>query len=203
MELAAFPVEADILAGVFIAVRPVVETLLGPRVLRGELEARRENLLHEQARGDRLERVVDGGTASFGRIRLRDQIGKPGSSPSRRVAGGAANNLNDLGKTAAIADRERVFAPNPVEALLCHAERNDDVHMIAVVALRRVFQRRQNLDLVAGSLSSTRSATLIDATFWQLDHVEAGHGIDALPFAEGVHDLLDFLVLVLGALAGS
>ena len=38
--------------------------------------------------------------------------------------------------------------------------------------------------------------------FRQLDHVEARHGIDTLPGAEGVHDLLDFLVLVLRALAG-
>ena len=36
----------------------------------------------------------------------------------------------------------------------------------------------------------------------QLDHVEASHGINTLPGAEGVHDLLDFLVLVLRALAG-
>ncbi len=41
----------------------------------------------------------------------------------------------------AVADRQRVLAPNPVEAFLRHAQRDDDVHMVAVVLLRRVFQR--------------------------------------------------------------
>jgi hypothetical protein len=50
----------------------------------------------------------------------------------------------------AIADRQRVLAPNPVEAFLRHAERDDDVHIVAVVLLRRVFQRGGNRSRLAG-----------------------------------------------------
>ena len=37
-----------------------------------------------------------------------------------------------------------ISIPNPVEALLGHAKSDDDVHMIAVVLLRWVFQRSRN-----------------------------------------------------------
>jgi len=36
----------------------------------------------------------------------------------------------------AIADRQRMFAPDPVKAFLGHAERDDDVHVVAVEFLR-------------------------------------------------------------------
>src|SRR3546814_12464102 len=63
---------------------------------------------------------------------------------ARRVAGSATDDLDDLGQAGAIADGQRMFAPNPVEALLRHAQGNDDVHIVAVVLLRRVFERSED-----------------------------------------------------------
>ena len=80
-------------------------------------------------------------TASFGGVRFGDQVGEARAGLARRIAGGAADDLHDLGQAGAVADGQRVFAPDPVEAFLRHAQRDDDVHMVAVVLLRRVFQR--------------------------------------------------------------
>src|SRR3546814_8085108 len=43
-----------------------------------------------------------------------------------------------------------MFAPNPVEALLRHAQGNDDVHIDAVVLLRRVFERSEDASALVG-----------------------------------------------------
>lgn len=43
--------------------------------------------------------------------------------------------LHDLGEAGAVADGQRVFAPDPIKALLRHTERNDDIHMVAIVLL--------------------------------------------------------------------
>ena len=83
-------------------------------------------------------------TALRRRIRLGDQIGEPGARLARRIAGGAADDLHDLGQARPIADRQRMLAPNPVEAFLRHAQGDDDVHVVAVVLLRRVPQRGGN-----------------------------------------------------------
>ncbi len=83
-------------------------------------------------------------TASCGGVRLGDQVGEARAGLARRVAGRAADDLHDLGEARPVADRQRVLAPNPVEAFLRHAEGDDDVHMVAVVLLRRVFQRGGN-----------------------------------------------------------
>ena len=103
-----------------VTARAVVEarSRAAVRVLGPELEARRKHLLHEQARRDGLERVVDRlGHGLLGGIGLGDQVGEARAGLARRVAGGAADDLDDLGQAGAIADGERVFAPNPVEAL--------------------------------------------------------------------------------------
>src|SRR3546814_18735046 len=76
---------------------------------------------------------------AFGGIWLGDQIGEAGMGLARRVAGNATDDLDDLGQAGAIADGQRMFAPNPVEALLRHAQGNDEFHIVAVVLLRRVF----------------------------------------------------------------
>ena len=52
----------------------------------------------------------------------------------------AADDLDDLGETGAVADGQRVLAPDPIESLLGHPEGDNNVHVVAVVFLRRVFQ---------------------------------------------------------------
>ena len=89
-------------------------------------------------------------TIFVGGVRLGDQVGEARAGLARRVAGRAADDLHDLGQARPIADRQRVFAPNPVEAFLRHAERDDDVHIVAVVLLRRVFQRGGNAVALGG-----------------------------------------------------
>src|SRR3546814_11648544 len=96
----------------------------------------------EQAGGDSLQSIVDGFShGGLCRIRFGDQIGETGAGLARCVTGGSTNDLHNLSQAGTIADREGVFAPNPVEAFLRHTKRDDDVHMVAVVLLRRVFLR--------------------------------------------------------------
>ena len=56
-------------------------------------------------------------TASSAGVGFRDQVGEARAGLARRVAGGAADDLDDLGQAGSVADRQRVFAPDPVEAL--------------------------------------------------------------------------------------
>jgi hypothetical protein len=93
-----------------------------------------------------------------------------------------------------------VFAPNPVEAFLRHAEGDDDVHIVAVVLLRRVFQR--------GGYAVALVGVVIDevgdpqhAPLRRLDELEAGRGVDALPLAQCLDDVLHLAHLVLRAFA--
>jgi len=37
-----------------------------------------------------------------------------------------------------------MLAPDPVEALFSHAKRDDDVYVVAVIAVRRIAQGGQN-----------------------------------------------------------
>ncbi len=160
LDLAGLVVDADVgLVGV-VAALAVVEARCRAAVciLGLELEARGEHLLHQQARGDGLQGVVDGlGHGCLGGIRLGDQVGKPCASLAGRVARGAADDLHDFGQAGAVADGQRVLAPDPVEAFLRHAQRDDDVHVIRLFfcagSLRAADTRSR---LVASS--STRSA---------------------------------------------
>src|SRR3546814_12069910 len=82
----------------------------GRRILGLELKARGQNLLHKHAGGDGFERVVDRlGHGGFSSIRLRDKVGETGASLSRRVAGGATDDLPDPGPIGRASCRERVF----------------------------------------------------------------------------------------------
>ena len=129
----------------------------------------REHLLHEQAGGDGLQRIVDGlGDGLLGGVRLGDQVGETCAGLARRVAGRAADDLHDLGQARSIADRQRVLAPNPVEALLRHAERDDDVHVVAVVLLRRVLQRGGDA-VPLGRVVIDEIGDAKDPTIWRLD----------------------------------
>ena len=166
-----------------------------------ELEPRRQHLLHQQAGGDGLQRVVDRLADGFVRgVDGGDQVGEPGAGLARRVAGGAADDLHDLGETGAIADGQRVLAPDPVEALLRHAERDNDVHMVAVVLLRRVLQRGGDaIPLGAVVVDQVRDAQ--GPAVRRPDQLEAGGGVGALPLAQRLDDVLHLPDLVLRALA--
>jgi hypothetical protein len=86
-----------------------------------------------------FQRVVNRlGDSFLGSVGFGDQVGEAGAQLACRVAGGTADALHDLRKARPIPNRQRVLAPNPVEALLSHPERDDDVYMIAIVLLRRV-----------------------------------------------------------------
>ena len=125
---------------------------------------------------------------------------KRARSLARRVAGGAADDLHDLGKARPIADRQRVLAPDPVEALLRHAESDDDVHMVAVVLLCGVLQRGGN-PVALGGVIINQVGDPQDAAFRRLDQLEAGGGVGPLPFAQFLDDVLDLPDFVLRALA--
>ena len=56
------------------------------------------------------------------------------------VAGRASDNLDDFRHGVAVSDRQNVLAPNPVEAFLGHAERDDDVKIVALSTLRRLVK---------------------------------------------------------------
>ena len=144
MELPRRLFEADIALVRVVAILTVVDAVDRPvhRRLGGEVETRRENLLHEETGGDRLQRIVDRfGDRRFGCIRLRNQIGKAGVGFPRCIPGRPTDDLDDLGQAGPVADGQRMFAPQPVEALLGHAKGDNDIDMVAVVFLRRVLQR--------------------------------------------------------------
>jgi hypothetical protein len=87
---------------------------------------------------DRLKRIVYRlGDCLRRGIRLGDQICETGTGLARRVAGRAADDLDDLGEARSVSNRQRVLTPNPVKAFLRHAKRDDDVDMVAIVLLRR------------------------------------------------------------------
>jgi len=93
-----------------------------------------------------------------------------------------------------------VLAPNPVEAFLCHAERDDNVYVVAVVLLRRVFQRGGNAVTFRGVVID-QIGDLEHPGVRRLDQLEAGRGVGPLPFAQLLDDVLDLPDLVLRALA--
>ena len=72
---------------------------------------------------------------------------------TRRVRlDGATNDLHNLRQARSIADRQRVLAPDPIETFLRHAQGNDDVHVIAVVLLPGVLQRRRDAVALGGGV---------------------------------------------------
>ena len=93
-----------------------------------------------------------------------------------------------------------MFAPDPVEALLRHAQRDDDVHMVAVHLLCGVFQRGRHFFATRAFVIDQISNAQHPAV-QHLHQMKAGHRIGALPFAKRVEDVLDLAMLVLGAFA--
>ena len=134
--------------------------------------------------------------------RLGNQVGEARALLAIGVAGGAANDLHDLGQAAAVANGQRVFAPDPVKALLGHAQGNDDVHMVAVVLLRRVFQRRQDARAPGSVAVVHQVGHLQGAAVRRQYQMKTGGGVDAFPLAQAVHDLIDLQLLVFEAFAG-
>ena len=158
-------------------------------------------MLHQQARGDGLQSVVHRlGDGFLGSVRFGNQVREARACLARRVAGRAPDDLHDLGQARPIADGQRVLAPNPVESFLRHAERDDDVHIVAVVLLRRVFQRGGNA-VALGGIVIHQVGDAQDAAVRRFDELEASRGIDPLPLAQCPDDVLDFPDLVLRAFA--
>ena len=175
MKLASLLVEPDIGAvRIVTAVAIIVSSVAAAAVFWREVEARRQHLLHQQACRNGLQRIVDGiGDEFLAGVRLGDQIGEMGARLAGCVAGGAADDLDDLGEARSIADSQRVLAPNPVKAFLGHAERDDDVDIVAIVALRRVFQRANHL-VAFGWLVFYKIGDLDQPAVLQSDVMEAG-----------------------------
>ena len=61
-------------------------------------------------------------TGFLGSVGFGNQIGEARAGLARCVAGRAPNDLNDFSQARPIADRQRVIAPDPVEAFFRHAE---------------------------------------------------------------------------------
>ena len=194
---------ANVELAFLIAIVAIVEAGLGPGILGREVEPGRKNLFHEQAGGNRLEVIVD--RVDHERIvgrRFRNQVGEAGARLAGCITGGAANDLDDLGQAGTIADRQGVFAPYPVEAFLGHAQRDDDVDKITVLACLGRFQRCHHAVAFSGVIID-QIGNFDDLAASGADEVKAGFGIDALPIAEVVHDVLGLAVLSgAGALFG-
>ena len=80
---------------------------------------------------------------------------------ARRIAGGAADDLNDLRQAAAISNGQRMLAPNPVEPFLGHPQSDNDINVITVVACAGSLRDVSTLERLTASPSSTRSATFM------------------------------------------
>ena len=95
-----------------------------------------------------------------------------------------------------------MFAPDPVKTFFGHAQRDDHIHVVTVVLLRRVFQRAQHFR------SPGRVAVIHQISHFQCTPVFSQHQmkprcwVDALPFAHAVHDLIHLTLLVFQAFAG-
>jgi hypothetical protein len=99
------------------------------------------------------------------------------------LARSAADDLDDLGQAAAVADGQCMLAPDPVKPFLCHAECYDDVDMIAVSTVRRVLKRgRYRVPL--GGIVVDQIGNLDRPPLRQLDQMEARDPIDTFPGAE-------------------
>lgn len=71
-------------------------------------------------------------------------------------------------------------ALHPVEAFLRHAQLDDDVHMIAVVFLRGVLERGENLGMPVGTIIH-QIRHLENPPVGALHQIETGHRVLALP----------------------
>src|SRR5690554_2142015 len=92
-----------------------------------------------------------------------------------------------------------MLAPDPIEALLRHAQRDDDIHVVAVVFLRGVFERSQNLPALGLVSVVHEVSNLENATALGFYELEPGDWVGALPVAKLVNDMLNLAVLVFRA----
>lgn len=114
---------------------------------------------------------------------------------------GKSSDLDDLRQAGAVADRQGVLAPDPIEAFLGHAEGDDDIYVITVVLLSGVFQGSGNLIPFAGVVVY-EVGDLEDRAVSGFYELKSGLGIGALPFPQFLKDVLHLADLVLCALAG-
>ncbi|MNL11446.1 hypothetical protein D3C87_1322830 [compost metagenome] len=103
-------------------------------------------MFHQQAGGNSLEHIVH--RFSYSRLvghRLSDQIGEARALLALGITRGAANDLYNFGQARTVADGQRMLAPDPIKAFLCHTQCDDHIHVVAVVLLRGVFQCAEHL----------------------------------------------------------
>ena len=182
-----------------IAFFPIVEPFPWTTCFGCEPEGGRQHLLHEQAGGNGLERVVDRlGDGLFRGIGFGNQIGEAGVGLAWGVSGDAANNLHHLRQAGAIAHGQGMFAPNPVKPLLGHAQGNDHVHMVPVGLLARDFERCGDL-VPPGGVIIHQVGNAQQATHGCPHKLETGYGIGPLPFPQFLDDVFHLPDLVLGA----
>ena len=93
-----------------------------------------------------------------------------------------------------------MLAPYPVEAFLRHAEGDNDVHMVAIVLLRRVLQGGRHA-IALGRVVVHQVGNTQQPALKRPHQLEAGRGVGALPIAQLLDDVLDLPDLVLRALA--
>lgn len=91
-----------------------------------------------------------------------------------------------------------MLAPDPVKTFLRHAKGDDDVHMVAVVLLRRVFQRGRNT-VALGRIVINQVGNPEHSAVGRFDQLKAGRGVSPLPFAKLFDDVLDLLYFILRA----
>ena len=198
MELAGLLIEANIRAVWLVTFFSVVIAIQRRAFcgLRCELETWRQHLFHQQAGGNGLEHVIDRIRHFFlGRIRFSNQVDEFGPCLSWCIAGGATNDLNDLRQAGAVSDRQCLLTPDPVKPFLGHPQRNDDVHMIAVVLLRRILQGSDNLvapyRLIFHQIGNTQHPAV--GTTHQM---KARFLVLSFPVSQDGQNMLDFLVLL-------
>ena len=193
LEPSACLVEANVAPGRIVAAFAIVEPLdrTARLIFRLEIKARGQHLLHEKAGRNRLQRVVDRFRDSlFGRIGFGDKIGEARAVLARRVPCRAADDLHDLGQARPVTNRQRMLAPDPVEPFLGHAERDDDVHMVAVVLLACVLQRGGN-PVAPGGVIINQIGDPEDPALLRLDQLEPRHRVGALPLAQFLNNVFD------------
>ena len=152
-----FLVEADIALVRVVAAFPIVEAGVGPVFGFFGLNSKRgaSTCSIKEARRNGLQRAsLTASVTALGGVRLGDQVGEARTGLARRVAGGPADDLHDLGQARPISDVGA--CSHRIQDALRHAEGDDDVHVIGCSSARGLSARGNAVPLAG--LSSTRSA---------------------------------------------
>ena len=159
-------------------------------------------MLHQQASCNGFQCVINGLRHSLlSGIRFGNEVGETGPSLAGRIPRGATNDLHDFGQAGAIAHCQCMFTPNPVKSFLGHAQGNDDVHMVTVVLLCRIFQRAGN-PVTLALVIVHQVGNLQQPAIGCFNKLEAGNWVRTMPFTQLLYDVLYLPNLVLGALTG-